>query len=172
MKKYVSLFITIIVLISGCGKSEELQNVLENKSTEDIITMMYEEKNPGLELGFIPIDLSDSQQLKQFTGIEDASQVKEVSVSEPMISAQAYSLVLVRVSDTEDPKKIADQMIDKINPQKWVCVGADDIQAAGCGDLVIFVMMSSAMSDQITSTNMIDAFESVCGKKLDFLEIK
>lgn len=90
-------------------------------------------------------------------------------VSEPMISSIAYSLVLVRVEDAKNAQSIAQQMKDGINPHKWVCVEADDLAVCGYGDVVMLIMVSSDFAgDGITAQALVDAFQSVCGGKLDF----
>ena len=90
-------------------------------------------------------------------------------VSEPMISSIAYSLVLVRVEDAKNAQSIAQQMKDGINPRKWVCVEADDLAVCGYGDVVMLIMVASDFAeDGITAQAMVDAFQSVCGGKLDF----
>lgn len=86
-----------------------------------------------------------------------------------MISSIAYSLVLVRVEDAKNAQSIAQQMKDGINPQKWVCVEADDLAVCGYGDVVMLIMVASDFAgDGITAQAMVDAFQSVCGGKLDF----
>ena len=112
--------------------------------------------------------LPDADTLKYNTGLSDASLVKEAAVSEALISSQAYSLALVRVKDSKDAKTVAQEMLDGINQSKWICVSADDLKVAGCGDVVLLVMVASSMSDTVTAEQIVDAFKTVGAGKLDF----
>lgn len=119
------------------------------------------------------LDLTDTSenaafQLKGFTGLEDASMLKEVSAYESMIGSIAFSMVLVRVNDAANAKTVGQQMKEGIDPRKWICVEADDLQVVGCGDVVMLIMVSSAM-EGMTSQAFVDAFKTVCGAELDFV---
>jgi hypothetical protein len=138
----------------------------------DIIDKIYEEKNTDLALATTDIDLSDGEALKYYTGISDNSKIKEAAVSEAMISSQAYSMVLVRVKDSKDTKGIADEMLEGVNPNKWICVTADDLKIAGAGDTVLLIMTSTAFADTVTADEIVKAFETVCGGKTDFILTK
>ncbi len=84
-----------------------------------------------------------------------------------MMGSQAYSMVLVRVSDSANAASVAQTMKDNINPRKWICVEADDIKAASKGDLALFFMVDSAFADTVTASEIMEAFKSVCGGSLD-----
>lgn len=119
------------------------------------------------------LDLTDTSenaafQLKGFTGLDDASILKEVSAYESMIGSIAFSMVLVRVNDAANAKTVGEKMKDGIDPRKWICVEADDLQVVGCGDVVMLIMVSSAM-EGMTSQAFVDAFQTVCGAELDFV---
>ena len=53
-----------------------------------------------------------------------------------------------------------------INPRKWVCVEADDLQVVASEDVVLLLMVSSQLSDSVTSQQIVDAFREVCGGTL------
>ena len=40
----------------------------------------------------VPVDLNDMDSLNYYTGLSDASKIKDVAVSEAMTGSQAYSL--------------------------------------------------------------------------------
>ena len=62
-------------------------------------------------------------------------------------------------------EEVAQMMLDNIDPVKWICVQADDIDAAIYGDLVLFVMIDSQFG--IPAADMIGAFKTVTGGVLD-----
>ena len=84
-----------------------------------------------------------------------------------MTGSQAFSLVLVRVAENADAKTVAQKMKDNIDPNKWICVRADQVKAAGYGDTVMFIMLDSNLGK--TAQSYVDAFQNVCGGKLDFV---
>ena len=98
--------------------------------------------------GLIPIDLTDTSEdglwmLQSFTGLDSADKITDVAAFEPMTGSQAFSLVMVRVADAGEAEEVAQQMKDNIDPRKWICVGADEVMAAGYGDTVLFIMLDS-----------------------------
>ena len=121
--------------------------------------------------GTLPLDLKDTSEeglwaLQSFTGLSSAESITDVAIFESMTGSQAFSLVMVRVAEGKDAKTVAQQMKDNINPRKWICVGADQVQAAGYGDVVMFIMVDSNL--QLTSQSYVDAFTTLCGGKVDF----
>lgn len=151
-------------LLTGCGA----KNLLADKSLEDILTAVYEQKQPEFPLISTDVDLKDEQSVTYFTGLskEDSSKVKEVLVSEPAMGSQAYSLVLLRLNDAKDAESVANAVKDGIDPRKWICVEADDIRACAHGDVVMFVMISSEFAESITAEDLTNAFKEVAGGKL------
>lgn len=140
---------------------------LSGKTTAEIVSMIYEKKPVDLFLDTVTLDLSDADTVKFIAGLSSTDGIKEISVSEPMMGSQAYSMVLVRVSDSANAASVAQTMKDNINPRKWICVEADDIKAASKGDLALFFMVDSEFADTVTASEIMDAFKSVCGGSLD-----
>lgn len=91
----------------------------------------------------------------------------EACAYESMVGSIAFSLVLVRVNDAANAETVGQQMKDGIDPRKWICVEANDLQVVGCGDVVMLIMLDSSLG--VTSQNFVDAFQTVCGGELDFV---
>ena len=140
---------------------------LSGKTAAEIISMIYEKKPVDLRLATNTLDLSDADAVEVNAGLSSTDGIKEIAVSEPMMGSQAYSMVLVRVSDSANAASVAQTMKDNINPRKWICVEADDIKAASKGDLALFFMVDSAFADTVTASEIMEAFKSVCGGSLD-----
>ena len=140
---------------------------LSGKTAAEIISMIYEKKPVDLRLATDTLDLSDADAVEVNAGLSSTDGIKEIAVSEPMMGSQAYSMVLVRVSDSANAASVAQTMKDNINPRKWICVEADDIKAASKGDLALFFMVDSAFADTVTASEIMEAFKSVCGGSLD-----
>ena len=95
------------------------------------------------------IDLNDETWLTYNTGLnaEQAALVDAGVKSESMTGSQAYTLVLLRVKDPADAQTVADTMLEKMDPARWVCVMADKMRVATFDDKVLFVMTSSELTD-------------------------
>lgn len=197
MKKGLILAITMATILSfvgcqkgnndGVGNEPAVNNVENNNTPQDggsvtpdelaesklfeIIKKIYEVKTPDLALGDIPVDLTNKDAVKTYTGLSDSSKVKDIAVSEAMIGAQAYSLVLVQVNNAGDTEAVANEMLNGIDQRKWICVEADDLQVVAQDDLIMLFMVSSELKDVTTSQEMVEAFKKVRGDKLD-VELK
>ena len=116
--------------------------------------------------GEIPVDLTDTSEdgqwaLFSYTGLTDASKLSEIAVYEPMMMAQAFSLVLVRTAEGQDTKAVAQEIKDNADPRKWVCVGADEVAVVGHGDIVMLIMVDTGMG--LSAQSYVDAFTKICG---------
>ena len=129
-----------------------------------MIEDIYEIQPTGFMVITEELSLDDPEMLKMQTGISDGSKVDRIYMSEGM-RATAYSLIMVRVKDEADAEDIANEMLDGVDPNKWICVGADDIRVGVSGDIVMLVMAKS--SYDVTADDILDAFRTVCGGKLD-----
>ncbi len=140
---------------------------LSNKTTADIIEMLYAKKSVDLYLDTLKVDVTDADSVKFYTGLSSTDGLKEISVSEPMMSSQAYSLVLVRVTEGTDAASVAASMKSGINPAKWICVEADHVMAASSGDLALLFMVQSDLEDTMSTSDVLEAFQAVCGTAVE-----
>lgn len=95
------------------------------------------------------INLNDEAWLTYNTGLsaEQADLVASGVKSESMTGSQAYTLVLLRLKDAADAQTVADTMLEKMDPARWVCVMADKMRVATFDDKVLFVMTDSELTD-------------------------
>lgn len=165
MKKLLSIVLTLGLLLSfaGCGQENGAQTGPQG-TPEEIIGKIYE-NHQALQLGVMStdIDLSDPDSVAYNTGLESGDKLSALCVSEPMISSQAYSLVVARVKDAADAPQVAKEIYEKANTAKWICVEADTKTAAYCGDVVMFFMVSSQFAQSATTATILEAFKTVCG---------
>ena len=145
-----AVFLLAAGILAGCGKKQADQTALEDKTLPEIVDLIYEQKDPGLAVATTEVDTGDA------------------AVSEAMISAQAYSLVLVRAEDAADTEALAQKMQEGIDPAKWICVQADDLEVSGYGDVAMLIMVSSELEDSVTAEEITEAFRAVCGGQLAF----
>ena len=170
MKKFISVILMAALALSlfaACGKTDDAPKGadLSGESAEALVNKIYESKMPEFALMTMPVDLADAEMVAWQTGVYDPALLKEAVISESMMGSQAYSLVMVRVNDAAKAEEVAQMMLDNIDPRKWICVAADDIDAAIYGDLVLFVMIDSSFG--IPAADFIGAFKTIAGGALD-----
>mgnify|MGYP002514812126 CR=1 FL=1 len=170
MKKFISVILMAALALSlfaACGKTDDAPKGadLSGESAEALVNKIYESKMPEFALMTMPVDLADTEMVAWQTGVSDPALLKEAVISESMMGSQAYSMVMVRVNDAAKAEEVAQMMLDNIDPRKWICVAADDIDAAIYGDLVLFVMIDSSFG--IPAADFIGAFKTIAGGALD-----
>ena len=170
MKKFISVILMAALALSlfaACGKTDDAPKGadLSGESAEALVNKIYETKVPEFALMTMPVDLADAEMVAWQTGVSDPALLKEAVISESMMSSQAYSMVMVRVNDAAKAEEVAQMMLDNIDPRKWICVAADDIDAAIYGDLVLFVMIDSGFG--IPAADFIGEFKTIAGGTLD-----
>ena len=146
---------------------EEVKPSAPAGSPSKIIDKIYAKKAVSLPVATTELDLSDGEMFTAITGLASSDKVKEAAYSESMMGSQAYSLVVVRVKKSKDASAVADEMLNGINPAKWICVEADDVRVAAYDNLVMLIMVSSQLKDTVTGKEMVSAFKNVCGGTLD-----
>jgi hypothetical protein len=104
------------------------------------------------------LSIDDDEMIKSFTGLDDTAKIVEASVTEPAMSSQAYSVVLVQVADGVDAETVANEMKTGVNPRKWICVEADEIETVVVDNYVLLVMMASDLSETISATSLVGAY--------------
>lgn len=192
MKKILTVtlaFAMVLTLFAGCGGKTDGQSSATGQTTQgtEAVTQpatsvegtMEELLNKIVEIQPVEfsgesrtIDLGDTSEeglwaFQSNTGLENADEVTDVAVFEPMMGSIAYSMVAVRVAGEVGPESVAQAMKAGINPRKWVCVEADDILAAGYGDVVLFIMLDTQTG--LTAQSFVDAFQQVVGAEPDFV---
>ena len=178
MKKLICavLALSLMLAITACGgsKPEETTAPAANieGTMEELLNKVIEQRPVEFAGGVYAIDLTDTSEeglwaVKSFTGLEDASQLKEAAAYEPMMGSIPFSMVMVRTAEGADPKAVAEAMKAGVDPRKWICVEADDVKVAGIGDVVMLIMVST--SGDLTAQSFVDAFQSVAGRTSDFV---
>lgn len=164
MKK-IAIMLTLALCLSlfaGCDGENAFETLTAPEgTTEELMNKLYENVTVELPLMTIPVDLTDDFSVSANLGLEGTDAVKEASLSESMIGAQAYSVVLVRCTDAEQAGTVAQSMFDNIDMRKWICVEATEKQAAVCGDLVLFVMLDPTYG--VTCDQIVESFTTLCG---------
>lgn len=156
--KIILIAVTIIAIIAAIVifilmNSKPKTNLAPITSAEDLsalVDQIYEGQTiemPGVMTQVI--DTADKDLVKSITGLDSSENLEYVVASEPMMSSQAYSLVLVKVKDGANSDEIAKQMNENIDSRKWICVSAEKVYSTSSADVVCMVMASEEIAKPI-----------------------
>ena len=137
---------------------------------EELVNQVITEQPVEFMGGIMPVDLADTSEdglwaIKYYTGLDNAEQIEDVAVYEPMMGSIAFSLVMVRAKDEVATKTLAESMKAGIDQRKWICVEADDLMVTGFGDVVMLIMVGS--DSGMTAQSFVDAFQKVCAAQVE-----
>ena len=128
----------VIILVSGKENTSSLE------TTKDIIKMINsinkDNKNVLPELETMKIDVKNIDEVTSYTGLTSNDNIESIVVSVPMMTAQAYSVAVVKVKDTADVEKIKQEMLDNIDMGRWICVSAEQLYITNSGNVIFSVM--------------------------------
>lgn len=141
----------LLALFAGCGASSSSASAGGNipGSLEEIMEKLYE----GIDENNMPmvanVELTD-ENAESFVGVP-ASDFKEGLASDALINAVAHSVCLLRAEDAAAAEELAKAVDENADPRKWVCVEAEKKVVEQRGDLVLLVMASADLTDQIVA---------------------
>ena len=146
-------------MLTGCGNSGDRTSdevsTEENADTAgmvhlnsaDEVSAFMDEVYGGVAEDLLPmevstteLDLGDTDMISYHTGLSDLDGIEGIYLSESMMSSTAYSAVYIRTTDEADAEAIRQQLMDNINPEKWICVTAEQQYAVLLGNDIFFVM--------------------------------
>ena len=130
-------FIIIILVSSGGNKGggntpKNINNIINtiNKNNKDILP----------ELETMKVDIKNIDEVNSYTGLKTNDGIESIVVSVPLITAQAYSVAIVKVKDNADVEKIKQEMLDNIDMGRWICVSAEQLYITNSGNVIFSVM--------------------------------
>ena len=174
MKKILTVFLAALMILSfaACNTSDDPE-VTGNPNYEgtlaDLVDAIYEKKPLEMMVSqAIDIDVTDADALRYYLGLDSADGITEAVFSEAMTGSQAYSLCLARLGEGADVATIKNAILNGVDTQKWICVGADQLIVGNCGDVVIMVMADSQLSETLAE-DIYNAFVEVTGATGDKL---
>ena len=128
----------VIILVSGKENTSSLE------TTKDIIKMINsinkDNKNVLPELETMKIDIKNIDEVTSYTGLKTNDDIESIIVSVPVMTAQAYSVAVVKVKDNADVEKIKQEMLDNIDMRRWICVSAEQLYITNSGKVIFSVM--------------------------------
>lgn len=133
----------IFILVSGSGNkgNGNKGNVETPIDVNDIInTINKNNKNVLPELETMKVDINNIDEVTSYTGLKTNEGIESIVVSVPLITAQAYSVAIVKVKDNADVEKIKQEMLDNIDMRRWICVSAEQLYITNSGNVIFSVM--------------------------------
>lgn len=143
----IAIIVILIIIIVGAiflfGKEKNIEGTLE-----EIMTKVYagisEEELPMM-LGNIELT---SENIENYVGTSDID-FKEAIASESAVGSIAHSVVLIRLNDASKANETVTKIEENANPEKWICVVADDVIVKSKGDLVILIMSNEELAPRL-----------------------
>lgn len=161
-KKWIVLsLVTAAALLTSCGKTDKKEAELVGPLSE-VMDSLYENAD-------LPQDFRDS--LADFSTGEIPAESAEYLIgttevaydesyfSVPMMNVIPYQCILLRLPEGADVDAAKQTIADHADPRKWVCVEAESVIVENVGNVVLFIMGDS----QITNA-MQEAFLALDGK--------
>ena len=128
----------VFILVSGRGNKGSVETP---KDINDIInTINKNNKNILPELETMKVDTKNIDEVTSYTGLKTNDGIESIVVSVPLITAQAYSVAIVKVKDNADVEKIKQEMLDNIDMRRWICVSAEQLYITNSGKVIFSVM--------------------------------
>ena len=146
------IMLMITLLVSGCG-SKNIEGTLEDLMTKVYAGIPDEEKPMMLMNTEV-----NAENIEYYLGSTDIA-YKEALASESGVGSIAHSVVLLRAEDNADINKIKEEIKEKVNPRKWICVGVEkeDLIIKNKGNLIVLIMVE----DQNTRTKIETNFDNL-----------
>ncbi len=157
-----------MAMLAGCGNTSDRNadevsteeaadptGMVHLESAEDV-TQFMDEVYEGVGQDLLPmnvttteLDLNQSDMVEYHTGLVAPDGIEGIYLSESMITSTAYSAIYIRTNDEVDAETIRQQLMDSVNPAKWVCVTAEKQSAVILGNDVFFVMGFTDTTDAV-----------------------
>lgn len=158
----LAVVVIAVLAVAFATKNTKTTSKLNVNSVEDLtrlVDKIYEGVKTQMPNVFTEeVENTDADKVKVATGLDSAEDIEYAVVSEPMMSSQPYSLVLVKVKKGANADNVAKTMKENINTRKWICVSAEKVYATTSGDIVCLVM-----SNADTAKAVYDSFKTIAG---------
>ena len=128
----------IFILVSGSSNKGSVETP---RDINDIINTINKNNKDVLpELETMKVDIKNIDEVTSYTGLKTNDGIESIVVSVPLITAQAYSVAIVKVKESADVEKIKQEMLDNIDMRRWICVSAEQLYITNSGNVIFSVM--------------------------------
>ena len=132
------------------------------KDMKSMLKPIYSENKDVLpELETEEIDVSNSDLVTSYTGIQSTGNVESLVVLEPLMSSQAYSAVALKVKSNANIETVKEEILNNVDMRKWICVSAEKLYVTNYNNIIFFVM-----SDEDWATATYNSFKEYVGNEI------
>ena len=148
-----AIIVTIVIMTGKKENKPDVQTGVKLQTAQEMQEMLNRintklgEALPALEVR--EIDVSEDMTLMSLTGLRSNNNVEALVVSEPFISAQAFSAVMVKVSEGANIEEMKKEMLDNIDMRKWICVSAEKVSVTNYENVIFLVMSSEEWANPV-----------------------
>lgn len=173
MKKQTMITIIVIAIIAIVGVVIVKNNnnttnggtsvkIESGKDMKSMLKSIYSENKDVLpELETEEIDVSNSDLVTSYTGIQSTGNVESLVVLEPLMSSQAYSAVALKVKSNANIETVKEEILNNVDMRKWICVSAEKLYVTNYNNIIFFVM-----SDEDWATATYNSFKEYVGNEI------
>ena len=141
--KKISLSLIILGTLFFTGCTSKVQNI--EGSLEEIMTKLYE----GISEDQLPMALSNieitNENVESYLGTSNI-EFESALASESMVGSIAHSVILVRAKENQDIEALKAKIEESINPNKWICVTAENVIVKNKGNLILVIVSNELAS--------------------------
>lgn len=141
------------------GTSVKIESGKDMKSMLKSIYSKNKDVLPELETE--EIDVSNSDLVTSYTGIQSTGNVESLVVLEPLMSSQAYSAVALKVKSNANIETVKEEILNNVDMRKWICVSAEKLYVTNYNNIIFFVM-----SDEDWATVTYNSFKEYVGNEI------
>lgn len=141
------------------GTSVKIESEKDMKSMLKSIYSRNKDVLPELETE--EIDVSNSDLVTSYTGIQSTGNVESLVVLEPLMSSQAYSAVALKVKSNANIETVKEEILNNVDMRKWICVSAEKLYVTNYNNIIFFVM-----SDEDWATATYNSFKEYVGNEI------
>lgn len=123
----------------------DLSHITITSSLSDIMKVVYN----GVDTVRVYESEITADNVAFFLGLESADMYTEALSSDAEISAQAHSVCLVRVAEGQDVEEVKNLIYENADPNKWICVFAEEKIVDSIDDVVILIMDSTKIATRL-----------------------
>jgi hypothetical protein len=152
MKKIVAIILAIASLLSFAACAKEETPAVELTGTLEEIASNVLAGTTTIEMALMDpmeIDFTDVEYAKSYIGIDPTGKVERAVVSEPMIGSIPFSMCLVKAAEGVNYEELKNEILAGVNHRKWICVAAEKVLVANCGDVILMIMSTEEIVDDV-----------------------
>lgn len=143
---YGSIIIALLIVLVLIFTNKSNGTLNDTNSMKSGLKTIYK----GLSLPELDIKvLKSDNDIKGYTNLENVDDIEAVVASEPLINAQAYLALLIKVKNQANVEKVKEDLYNSIDMNRWICVSADKLYITNNGNTIFLVMSEEDWAKEV-----------------------